>query len=348
MKRFSPWLTALLQSVMLLAAIAYASPWLIAAECSLPSPRRSEDITLRGFQARPVFNGSVVPGGVYSGDELRAAIGRDAVVAAHYRDVRLDEMQAVTLLEGRAAYVSYRRGDKTYWTRERVWLKAGETVLTDGTTTIRARCGNCVSEVKHEGESAVEPAHGELDDFAIPPTPDAGVDSQAADAEAGLGDLLQVPFAAHSLAMLGAGAGLMTPELFTEAPGTGVPPLELPPIMVPAGGTGSISGTVPPLVSGSTPPPVPPPGFVPPDVVPPVMVPPLVVPPLVVPPGWVPPGTDAGTGPGTETGGTATSGVTTGTDTTADGGTSVPEPGSVWLVAAGVIALASRRLRGKV
>ena len=59
-------------------------------------------------------------------------------------------MRAVTLTAPRSAYVSYRRGDRTYWTRDRVWLKAGETVLTDGATTIRARCGNCVSDVKQE------------------------------------------------------------------------------------------------------------------------------------------------------------------------------------------------------
>ena len=99
----------------------------------------------------------------------------------------------MTLTAGRAAYVSYRSGDRIYWTRERVWLKAGETVLTDGTTTIRARCGNCVSDAKQEHVAAVEPAHGELDDFVVPPTPERGVDALAAEAEAGLGDLLEVP-----------------------------------------------------------------------------------------------------------------------------------------------------------
>ena len=97
--------------------------------------------------------------------------------------------------------MSYRVGARVYWTRERVWLKAGETVLTDGATVIRARCGNCVSDVKQENVAAVDPAHGELDDFVVPPTPDTGVDAPGG-ADAELGDLLQVPFAPQALASL--------------------------------------------------------------------------------------------------------------------------------------------------
>jgi len=202
MKRSAPWLTALLQTVILIAVVGYATPWLGADTSSLPTPPRSENVTLRGHPARPVYNGSVVPGGVYSIEELRAAIARDPIVAAHYGDLNLADVRVVTLTAPRSAHVSYRRGDRTYWTRNRVWLKAGETVLTDGTTTIRARCGNCVSGVKPERVAAVEPAHGELDDFVVPPTPDAAVDAFAAEAEASLGDLLEVPLAPELLTTL--------------------------------------------------------------------------------------------------------------------------------------------------
>ena len=233
MRRISPWLTALLQTVILLTVVASAAPWLNAEENPPSIPRRSDDIALRGHQARPVFNGSVVAGGVYSLDELRTVIERDPVVAAHYRDVDLDRIEVVTLTAGKAAYVSYRRGDTVRWTRQRVWLKPGETVLTDGATMIRARCGNCVSDVAQENVAAVDPAHGELDDFVVPPTPETGVDAFAADAEEQLGDLLQVPFAPRALAWLAPGASLLAPDLLegglvAPSPFNGVPPLFSP------------------------------------------------------------------------------------------------------------------------
>jgi hypothetical protein len=43
------------------------------------------------------------------------------------------------------AHVSYRLGDKVYWTKKPVQLPANEPVMTDGTTTIRERCGNLIS-----------------------------------------------------------------------------------------------------------------------------------------------------------------------------------------------------------
>ena len=77
MTRSSPWLTALLQMVILQTVVASATPWLDAYQSPLPTPRRSGELTLRGKQPRPIFNGSVVAGGVYSPGELRAPIERD-------------------------------------------------------------------------------------------------------------------------------------------------------------------------------------------------------------------------------------------------------------------------------
>jgi hypothetical protein len=355
MKRSNVWLTALLQSAILVTVVVVATPWLIAADLSLPTPRHAVDITLRGQQVRPIFNGSVVPGGVYSLEELRRAIDRDPVVARHYADVNLDEMRVETLAAGRAVYVSYRRGDRVHWTRERVWLKPGETVLTDGTTMIRARCGNCVSAAKQDDVAAVDPAHGELDDFVVPPTPDAGVDAFAADAEAGLGDLLQLPFASQTLAVLTPGEALPLPG-FVEDP-FGEPGFPfVPPIILPGGGGG---GGVPGVPGVTVPPGGPGVGDLPPT------------PPEFVPPGGEPgtPGLDS-EGPGATTGssstGTATGGFTTDTgqalttgastggvfptttasvSTSSSGVTVAPEPGALSLVAAGVIGLASRRMR---
>ena len=195
MKRSNPWITAALQSILLLSTVAAASPWLEAREASLPTPRRPAAVALAARRpARPIYNGSVVPGGVYSADELRRAMQHDRVVASHYRDAAVAELRPVTLTAGRAAYVSYRVNNQVYWTRQRVWLRAGETVLTDGTTVVRARCGNCVSDAQLGPVAAVDPAHGELDDFVLPPLGERGGDSVAAEAPPGLDDLLELPF----------------------------------------------------------------------------------------------------------------------------------------------------------
>jgi hypothetical protein len=46
--------------------------------------------------------------------------------------------------------VSYRLGDRVFWTRNPVRLAEGEAVLTDGGAIVRARCGNRISDVPGE------------------------------------------------------------------------------------------------------------------------------------------------------------------------------------------------------
>jgi hypothetical protein len=337
--------------VILLSVMAGASPWLDADELSLPTPRRSHDVTLSGHDARPIYNGSVVPGGVYSLDELRTVIARDPVVAEHYRHADLGEMRAVTLTKGRAAYVSYRRGNRIFWTRGRVWLKPGETVLTDGTTTIRARCGNCVADIRQGDVAAVEPAHGELDEAVVPPTPETGVSPVSGEIEE-LGDLLEVPFAAQTLASLQPGPLVSMPDLLgrpfrtPELPGWGLIPLLpgggggaappggpvvfLPPDRPGTETTGSVTTT------GST-------GLTPTTGTPTTGTPATGSPTTgSVTTGWV---TTGALTTGSPTTGELTGEATTGTVTT--GTKAAPEPGILWLVACGLFGLASRRLRGR-
>ena len=69
--------------------------------------------------------------------------GRDA----HYGTMDPSHVRTtVTSGDRGMAYVSYRIGHRVFWTRKPVRIPAGETVLTDGETEIRARCGNAVSE----------------------------------------------------------------------------------------------------------------------------------------------------------------------------------------------------------
>ena len=114
---------------------------------------------------RPIFKHSVVPGGVYTPDELRNVLVQDAIVATHYQKFNPNEARAETVKQDRFAYVSYRKDNQIYWTRNKVKLSEGETILTDGTNEIRARCGNCISETPQWPVAEVEPASAEFDQF---------------------------------------------------------------------------------------------------------------------------------------------------------------------------------------
>jgi hypothetical protein len=136
--------------------------------------------SLRQIQNRPVYPYSVVSGGVKDASELKWAAEHDPVVAAHYAGFDYDHARVVRLVLARTAYVSYRIGNKVYWTRHRVTLKKGETVITDGKITARGRCANRVEEVPQQATSSSEPPAAKFDEpvhpatgtaFANPPIP---------------------------------------------------------------------------------------------------------------------------------------------------------------------------------
>jgi hypothetical protein len=95
---------------------------------------------------RILYPYSVIPGGVRNSAELRNAVAHDDVVARHYSDFDLREVRVTRLQEARAVFVSYRVGSQIFWTKNRLSLPAGETVLTDGEHMARTRCGNRISE----------------------------------------------------------------------------------------------------------------------------------------------------------------------------------------------------------
>src|SRR5215469_6528016 len=105
-----------------------------------------------------VFPYSVIPGGVRSPRELQEATGRDALVAQHYSGFNFGTAQTIRLAKNKKAYVSYRVGNQIYWTRRKVPLRAGETLLTDGHSFARGRCGNRISETPKSPVSPEEPS----------------------------------------------------------------------------------------------------------------------------------------------------------------------------------------------
>jgi hypothetical protein len=118
---------------------------------------------------RPIFRHSVVPGGVYTADELRNVLVQDAIAATHYQGLNPNAVRVETVKQERFAYVSYRKNDQIYWTRNKVRLSEGETILTDGANEIRARCGNCISETPQLPVAEIEPASVEFDQLVDDP-----------------------------------------------------------------------------------------------------------------------------------------------------------------------------------
>lgn len=132
-----------------------------------PAPR----IYAEDGSGRAVFPYSVVPGGVRSPQELADAVQHDAVVAEHYGNFRVRSVHAIRLKKDRRAYVSYRIGGKIYWTRHKVTLHAGETLLSDGKNLARGRCGNRVSDAPKLPVSPKEPPERTMSKPVFVPDP---------------------------------------------------------------------------------------------------------------------------------------------------------------------------------
>jgi hypothetical protein len=85
-------------------------------------------------------------------------MAKDPVVAAHYAGFQVARTHIVRLDHDRAAYVSYRLGNVVFWTKHRVIIPAGESLLTDGESMARTRCGNRLSVSPEAPVSPEEPS----------------------------------------------------------------------------------------------------------------------------------------------------------------------------------------------
>ena len=116
-----------------------------------------------GLSPRPVFPYSVVPGGVRDAQELQKAASSDPVVGKHYSDFRIGKARSIQLDRPVAMYVSYRRNNQVFWTRNKMMIPAGETLISDGENLARVRCGNRLSPVAEKPVAATEPDEAELE-----------------------------------------------------------------------------------------------------------------------------------------------------------------------------------------
>jgi hypothetical protein len=130
-----------------------------------PAPLVTHEVPLTdaGTHVRPLLPYSVIPGGAADGAELRNAIVHDPVVAMHYAVFDVSKTHVVRLDSNRTLYVSYRLGDRVFWTKKKLILFRGETVLTDGQHLARTRCGNRLSEIAEAPTSPKEPERASLE-----------------------------------------------------------------------------------------------------------------------------------------------------------------------------------------
>jgi hypothetical protein len=131
------------------SSLSYASPEPHHLELNEASPApvsqsySSSSIAMR--PGRPAYLYSVIPGGVASADELRQAMEHDPVVARQFAGFDFARAHVVQISEKQSMHVAYRMGDKVYWTRKKVALHPGETLISDGKIVARTRCGNRIA-----------------------------------------------------------------------------------------------------------------------------------------------------------------------------------------------------------
>jgi hypothetical protein len=172
------WLAAIVLAVLTVSvstvALMYFGPSLFSSRQLQPSALQRyelsrdraaavDQILSHAQSSRPVYPYSVVPGGVEDVKELKWVAEHDPIVGAHYAGFDYARAQVVRLTLAQTVYVSYRIGNRIYWTRRRVKLHKGEKLITDGKMTARARCANRVEETPQLEASATEPTPEKLD-----------------------------------------------------------------------------------------------------------------------------------------------------------------------------------------
>jgi hypothetical protein len=162
-----------------LMGLRHLTPSSFRAGLHHPGPNLSEQSAQRtldlvqqeaagGLARRPLYPYSVITGGVRDAHDLKYATQHDPVVATHYVGFDYAHARLVRLVMERSVYVSYRMGNRVYWTRHRVKLHKGETLLTDGKMTARTRCANRVEEKPQQESSRMEPPAVAFDEPVMP------------------------------------------------------------------------------------------------------------------------------------------------------------------------------------
>jgi len=237
---------------------------LAGSNADLASLARNSSSFAPSSQRGRVYPYSVVPGGVRSPEDLHQASLRDRVVGKHFSGFDFRRAKVVELGEPRLAYLSYRIGNKVFWTKKKVHLRKGEKLVTDGLISARTRCANQVSATPQNAVSAEEPPAETFED----PFDASGAAKRFSfpgNFESALFNRELVPFDPQGppgSPLFGPGGGGGFPAIFPPPIPSGHPPIPSGPPPITSGGCDATKeicspGEQPP------PPPLPPPTPVP-------------------------------------------------------------------------------------
>jgi hypothetical protein len=141
----------------------------IPYKASAPSagiPKTNKQIQSANYE-RVVYPYSVIPGGIRSKADLVSFVANDPVVAEHFANFDLNQTKFIRSDEPQIVHVAYRLRNKVYWTAKTVKIPPGETLISDGKSIARTRCGNkIVAALEDKAEITTE--EPSLDTFDIP------------------------------------------------------------------------------------------------------------------------------------------------------------------------------------
>ena len=151
---------ALMKSVVRpVATIPFKAP-----ATSAGIPKANKQVQPAKYE-RAVYPYSVIPGGIRSRADLVTSIADDPVVAEHYANFDLSQVKFIRSDEPQIVHVAYRLRNKVYWTAKTVKIPPGETLISDGNTTARTRCGNRVAALP---QGPISPEEPPIETFDIP------------------------------------------------------------------------------------------------------------------------------------------------------------------------------------
>jgi hypothetical protein len=145
------------------AGRSHSSPYSVKGTGRAVTASTSDSLYIASRPGRPAYAYSVIPGGIESAEELRQISDHDPVVAQEFQGFDYQNARLVTVSEEQLMYVAYRKGDKVYWTRKKVPLHPGETLITDGKIVARTRCGNRVAVAPLGPPSIMDPLLSDFD-----------------------------------------------------------------------------------------------------------------------------------------------------------------------------------------
>jgi hypothetical protein len=178
-RRAGAWPAPLALAVLVVLAVTCSLILMLSSlgTQSLPSAPRGQDISVLAMLALNSVHGesapkaqgalfpySVIPRGAATVGELKDTLARDGLVAAHYAGFATGRARVVRAKRNRAVYLSYRLGNRIYWTKNKMLVPRGETLITDGTHFARTRCGNRISERPMAPVSPAEPTAKTFDE----------------------------------------------------------------------------------------------------------------------------------------------------------------------------------------